>query len=388
MRKEFEELIDYVQSNFGNDLGMPSDLPQEHPGIPRWLEPKDKEIMSIEKGEYFIIEGKVSGSLNNIIIGKGTSVEEHFAYYKPFHFYKNDWGVYIRALGVHHLASIISTPTSVTPESVSLAFNLLVEHERFHFITEIAVSKFEKELGRPIYAWCGYTFNPRLRRCNGGYIYHAQASLHEESLANAFAYNNLKKHYPKRLLKLVYVWMRNQAPGYSSFYKRVGKKFIMGLVKAKRYFLEVYEKSKFLLWPDGLAILTIVETGGIVTWDKKRDAILKKTRSKDKWPFIIDKKIDPPVYLMPDKLAQSIRIVKPFPKKFGIQVFVHTNDHKPPHIHIRLLNKNIETRYEWPNLRPLAGDDCLSSSELGLLQKYLILYRKEINEKVCKISWR
>ena len=41
-----------------------------------------------------------------------------------------------------------------------------------------------------------------------------------------------------------------------------------------------------------------------------------------------------PVYIVLDLSVPWVRVAKPFPKAFGLQAFVYSNDHRPPHIHI------------------------------------------------------
>jgi hypothetical protein len=53
-----------------------------------------------------------------------------------------------------------------------------------------------------------------------------------------------------------------------------------------------------------------------------------------------------PVVRVNDFGATGISVLRPFPREHGVQVFVHSNDHAPPHIHAQALwpGKRLATR--------------------------------------------
>jgi hypothetical protein len=95
-----------------------------------------------------------------------------------------------------------------------------------------------------------------------------------------------------------------------------------------------------------------------------------------------------PVYIILDLAVPWLRVVKPFPKDFGLQVYVYSNDHKPPHIHIECPPGTRRTRYQWPELTPLPRDPRLGTSEEKRLREYVHLYGRGIGRKVTAISWK
>jgi hypothetical protein len=77
-----------------------------------------------------------------------------------------------------------------------------------------------------------------------------------------------------------------------------------------------------------------------------------------------------PVTRIVDPAAKDASVVRPFPRAFGLQVFVYSNDHRPAHFHIKLLSNNDETRYLWPELEPYEGDVRLTGSKARSFAKY------------------
>ena len=90
----------------------------------------------------------------------------------------------------------------------------------------------------------------------------------------------------------------------------------------------------------------------------------------------------PPVTRLDDLGVGSASILRPFPKDFGIQIDVHSRDHPPPHIHVRTLSGEQETRYAWPEMKPLAGNPLLSARDRQNLRKYLARHGDAVERKV------
>ncbi|MFQ5799991.1 MAG: hypothetical protein ACE5H0_15045, partial [Bacteroidota bacterium] len=95
-----------------------------------------------------------------------------------------------------------------------------------------------------------------------------------------------------------------------------------------------------------------------------------------------------PVYIILDLAVPWLRVVKPFPKDFGLQVYVYSNDHKPPHIHIECPPGTRRARYRWPELTPLPRDSRLRASEEKRLRQYVDLYGPAIGRKITAIAWK
>lgn len=97
----------------------------------------------------------------------------------------------------------------------------------------------------------------------------------------------------------------------------------------------------------------------------------------------------PPTYLVIDKRVPWLRIVKRFPRAFGMEVLVHTNDHKPKHIHVNFLDGSNprKNRYKWASLVPLSDTPKRSNNEMKKLSDYVGKYKKEIQKKIDKVPW-
>lgn len=358
-----QEIVEFAQTQFGNDSGVPNDMPEGRPRLPPWLEGRIGEGIPVEADDTPVIEDTPGKTTAGIEPRVGVSVEEFFAYYLPFHFYRTSWGIYIRAYGIDRLARLLTVPAPLTPAGVSFAFNLLLEHERLHFLAEIAASKLEV-------AFCQPSYEP--------YFRNTEAAFHEEAVANAHTLSSAKRGFANPLVKTASSWMSKQDPGYSDYHQWLGPLLPIGQRKASAVMVDAKPGIKVMgrvVGPQGFHLLT---------------------PRPQNWPgeFLFDerRRMRPPIYLVVDVPVPWLRVVKPFPKQFGLQVLVHTNDHKPPHIHIKSLKGGRETRYEWDMLRgdvvgPLPGDRRLSRSDEKSLHAYVKAFVDEIEAKVKTVPW-
>lgn len=318
------------------------------PRLPPWLEGRIEGAVPIENGDWPVLEGTPAETVGPADPGGGTSVEELFAYYLPFHFYTTGWGTYIRAFGLDRLARILAAPGLMNGSSLLFCFRLLIEHERLHFLAELAASRLEVASGLPSYR---------------SYFGDRNAATHEEALANAQAFTASKRGIPAPLAQVASSWMSNQGPGYRDFFRWLG----YDLAAGKR------EAASFMVHP------------------VRSPNSIPPTHYPPDWPgeFLFEerRKLHPPTYLVVDQSVPWLRIARPFPKLHGLQVHVHTNDHKPPHIHIQVLKQGRETRYEWPCLRPLRGDPPLSRADEKGLRAYVDAMRSQIDSKVRGVPW-
>lgn len=155
-------VIDFAQNRFGTDAGLPPDA-VHRPPLPDWVAgaigrvgeqaPVEEDLTSDIADEPRVVVAETSDPLR--VEGKITmrgqpepasdgSVPDALAYYLPFHFYPNTWGIYIRAAGVWSLARRFALPNRLPgPSELAAAYDLLLEHERFHFIAEYAAARVE-----------------------------------------------------------------------------------------------------------------------------------------------------------------------------------------------------------------------------------------------------
>jgi hypothetical protein len=89
-----------------------------------------------------------------------------------------------------------------------------------------------------------------------------------------------------------------------------------------------------------------------------------------------------PIRRLLDTDGADASVVRPFPHELGMQVFVYSRDHDPPHFHIKLLSRDLETRYAWPSLQPLKGDLRLTGSNAKSLTEYWTRHKRSIEQKL------
>ncbi len=340
---KFDPVIDFVQTHFGTDNGFPNNYAEVRPPLPNWLAERIGEGLLLESDEKIVIEGEPDiPALPPETLGDSI---ETFAFYLPFHFYRKKWGIYVRVNGIKEVALHLSKHRKFDIDAITMAFKLLLEHERLHFYIEYAASRREIITDHD---------------CYPEYFLDKVAALHEEAFANAFAIARSRFRQPRVLTMAAIAWMLTQPEGYCDFEKWLKP----GLTEAKRIALGYMNLE--------LAMLHRLQGSGLPPAE---------------FLFKVSPQLAVPIYLMIDSPITWLRILKPFPKDFGISVEVHTRDHKPPHIHIKSLLRDIETRYEWPKLRPLIGDPTLSRVEEKRFEKYLNKYRSQIDTKIKSIPW-
>lgn len=262
------------------------------------------------------------------------------AYYLPFHTYEKDWGIYLRASGVLRAASIIADGSLYTGNTERYLRNgreLLFQHERFHFFCEVACARAEVIARRPLYRQ---------------YFNLNDATAHEEALANAFAVSALDRRDGFTEVSLL-TWLKNLGAGYEDFELWAASRFAKGCRRATQYML-------CPLRPGGRPRMEPAE-------------------------FLFDrlKRFTPRVYIVFD--TDLLSTMRPFPREDGVQVFVHTREHPPPHIHIQIPPGQDIARYEWPSLKPLGDDRALSTANRGKLDAYLEKHGDEIDRKVMSV---
>ena len=282
---------------------------------------------------------------------------EALAFYAPFHFYQpHQWGIYIRDFGVAYLASgFLQRRTLTTADNWVLrcAYEFLLQHEYFHFQTEVAVSRYEIlkfQSGLPLYL-------------DVTYLHHfldRQASWIEESIANARGYRDFARKgvgatetQIDDFKSFLAEWMKTQPCGYKDYDQWNGR---AGLLK-------------------GHSALTAHLHRSLAHWRSENietdPAILNLYREAEYSKV--------PIIRIPDA---AIRSARQFPKAHGVQVSVFSNDHPPPHIHVNFRDGHGLVRVGWPSLEPLKHDRTLSSTEKWNLTTYVRLYQSKILKRV------
>jgi hypothetical protein len=350
-----DTIVEFAQRRFGTDAGLPTDA-AGRPRVPDWLSGAAGEATVPAKGDDPIrVEGRVATPHEPEPTVDGTTAEA-LAFYLPFHFYRTAWGIYIRAAGVWALARRLALPRKLPDLSVlACAYNLLLEHERLHFCAEYAASRIEVVTAQA---------------CYDAYFKDKDANLHEEALANARALRGLRRRTPSKLVQAAEAWMATQGPGYCDFNEWLPPRFTDGERRAAVLMTSVAALT------NRLDLSPMPASASSYAWHPA-DFLFRHAAER-----LI------PVYIVLDLSVPWVRIAKPFPKGFGLQVYVYSNDHKPPHIHIERPPGTPRTRYQWPELTTLRGDRPLRASEKKHLDQYLAVHRHAIDRKITSIPWK
>lgn len=358
-------LVEAIQFNFASFDGLPStdgadpgtnldgelDLePRPRPSLPEWLldvvgaDGSDvsqrthtgRAVSELSRRDIFVVEG---GSVPPPLDIKDLPPIDALAFYLPFHYYRHNWGIYIRESGIVALASA-SNPSALTPPDrrrLEMASSVLREHEQFHFVAEIAVSRAEILRNGLLY---------------DRFFHHPFAACLEEALANARAWQRVIRKTDRKTQKLFRKWMHGQGPGYEDFDGYIQPlSFREGLSKAGELIRECT-----IGFPHETAM----------------SFIFAAPRTK------------PPIHVVHD-VGSRLGIIRPFPKFRGLRVLVHTNDHPPPHIHIEIPPGKAVTRYRWPEKVPVQGDPRITGRRRKALDEYLDRFGQQIDRKVLSV---
>ena len=356
-----EPLVEFIQNHFADFRGLPdpnqqtglnqlqSDDPEppvssRRPPVPDWIVSATPEGL-IYPNEPVI--WKIDGPIPlprppSDLPNWGIDV---LAFYLPFHFYESTWGTYLLASGIVYVASVLKGSSLVPGDEGLLkrAEMLLQEHELFHFAAEVACSRAEIIAKRSFYT---------------AYFSHAFGAPHEEALANARAFVRGVSAQPSVIQNRISAWMKNQGVGYREFDKWIKPlSFHEGTLRAARFMTEPQPPTGSLVGP--------------------ADFLFHDVRRYSVSPFIVN-----------DLSHGSVGLLRPFPKQFGIQVFTHSNDHRPPHVHIQHPPGARLVSYRWPELTPLKGEPALSKSGKKALSAYVAVHGNEIEKRIQEIYRR
>ena len=309
---------------------LPDLQPIDRPTPPDWLVPHQSVRLPVGA------EIKVEGEISIPQLPQKATIDT-LAFYLPFHFYYN-WGIYLRASGIVSVAAMIAVEASTTiNECLLLARDILFQHERFHFLSEVACSRSEVVTEQNLY-------NP--------YFLDRVATSLEESLANAQSFRKALRGKPTNFRYAIEQWMLSQGTGYRDFKQWItDSSFSHGCRFATHYMLRPFRSTKGL------------EPSGFLYSGLNKAVVY--------------------TYLIAD--LPGLFIFKPFPKYAGIRIYVHTrNEHPPPHMHVEIPPGRDFTCLEWPSLKALSGFPSLSGRQRRSLDLYFARYGADIVKKIKK----
>jgi hypothetical protein len=146
---------------------------------------------------------------------------ENCAFYRSFHFYQNDWGIYVNKRCLKRLAyNLMINIKGTWEECVEYIWFMLLYHEKYHYkidmLSLIAESCMEKAIYIPYF---NYVYLPTF----------LSSDNYEEGLANAFAFTSLSKAPIKGNYTAKKDWLTKlfdlSPPGYNQYQNYMGFTF-------------------------------------------------------------------------------------------------------------------------------------------------------------------
>lgn len=272
------------------------------------------------------------------------------AFYLPFHFFLGNWGIYVRERGLLQLAAAVGDGAirrnSRLPPNMLLdfAYELLWQHEFFHFKTEVACARLSH-------------LPSKLKLAYPRYFDDHKAGLDEEGLANAFALSQAKRKQPTHQVRVARScarqWMKALGPGYCAFPKfehaghAAGKDELVDRMAQEAFGQPLQMRGRLLYHDVGYNHV--------------------------------------PTYLVGDG-GGVVALVRRFTAWGPLHVWAYTNDHKPPHVHTGTGPGDPKSlRFEWPSRRDMDGAPARVSKQFNA---YANRNAAEITKKVNKIVWQ
>lgn len=304
--------------------------------------------------------------LNTDIQGKGT---EALAWYVSFHQSFKNWGIYIRIRGLSYLSNLFDSKDSIDDvnKRLKLAFDLLLYHEFFHFLTDMVSANMEMIYKKPVYN-SYFDISDKLT---------TKGMNIEEPLANVY----LLKKLPKRFHRHIKNFFRIQPAPYNHFDKYESD---IAFVKGKRKLgamlhaqLGESEESK-----NAFLFLIILE-----------DSVGKFPNVDEPfWEFMFNAEPEKlfisqiPIYLVSERHPNGIfKFITPI--MTNVKVAAYPGDHPPPHLHIWMpADSKNSGRYLYPSLEPYLGAKPLGGKKKKVVESIIKKHSLQIERELKKIG--
>ncbi len=283
------------------------------------------------------------------------------AYYLPFHFHGDRWGIYLRESGILELAKVLLEgacnwrPELIFEDTARLAVQVaertLLHHEEFHFRVEVAAARYQLAGAPAIWRYPRYFRLP-------------QPALQEEAAANAFAVGQLHRsrllsrtHGPAgpATMRALRQWLDRQGPGYRDYRGAEGPH-------------SATARDRLL---DAIANLVPGDPANCLLPGRM---LFREVGASSA-----------PVYLVRDSGSPVLAVIRRFPEFLGLRVNAYTRDHKPPHVHAHNLGRSKpDWRFGWPDRKDLDGAPV---DVIKRFYQYANQFDQAITEKVNRIPW-
>ena len=145
----------------------------------------------------------IAGTFDSLDVEVSEKGIDALAWYVSFHNSEEEWGIYIPMISVHYLVNRLFEKEKISDSrKFNLAFDLLLHHERFHFLADYAQTQTELLLGVP----CRYLLKNQFPK--GKYL------EIEEALANAFMLKQMQNSATKTQIGKIKKFILSQSAGY------------------------------------------------------------------------------------------------------------------------------------------------------------------------------
>ena len=196
--------------------------------------------------KWFDRKGGIDASVAGSGAGETVGIEA-LAWYASYHHNQKDWGIYIPVSSIHYLNEVLEIKIHSETNLDQISKQILEHHERYHFLTDLAVSQLELFIKTAIYRPHKdlYKIQTPFLKSNEDY------NELEENLANSFMLKEMKTLVSKSQLKKILSWVKTLPAGY-----RDGAETFLDL---KRGILEKDNLNRFLALVAADAKLNIVD---------------------------------------------------------------------------------------------------------------------------------
>jgi len=297
------------------------------------------------------------------------------ACYVPFHFSTRHWGIHVWKSGLLSLVSDLIGHTRLTVGQtwiVGFAWQVLFLHELFHHWVEVGVAR--AQAPHVLGDW--KFFDSIFCALYPPYVHDRPSSALEEALANALVANQIDRFYhPSFRSTAEYRHLRTR---------------ILRVMDAQPWpycdYVKVLSRTHHA---EGLAHLM---DRAFIQLQLNKTGFPRRPSSSEIMPpdiWFTGQRVHGsgtcPVYFIDDMPAFPLVFSRPFPKWNGLEVLVHPNDHKPPHIHAIHLGTREERRFTWDDLRPLDAEPRRPVQRD--VHRYCDHFRRRIDKRVKSMPW-
>lgn len=223
---EIIEALENVPNSLANKSGLP---PKFQKKILQTLDPSKTTVAVYSDNLVNDYDkwNEIKGSIDRSVTGGKTGELvgfEALAWYVSFHHTQKDWGIYIPVSSIHYLNEVLQIRAQSHINLDQISKNILLFHEIYHFLTDLAVSQLELLTKHPMYR----THKKFYKNETVGLIPTEEYNELEENLANAFMLEEMQSLISDHQLHNIIAWVETMPAGY----REGGKTFLSSNIKS------------------------------------------------------------------------------------------------------------------------------------------------------------